>query len=201
MVLCAGHTSWSTSGLGYLTFWLAGKLRIYDGSGHSWRLPASMVPLGGAVWIGITRLEVHTLARNMKVLMNKCDAHTPCVSGPPGWLRPYSRASSSLKSSTGAANMSADSLILWQDLGSWGVCHSVQQTRGGTMKAAVLTTGLLASLGGCHGWVFAGPWAGLCVLSPDLPAHLQPGKGRGAHAAIVGGRWQRGGNAAEDTLR
>ncbi|CAL8469516.1 g9057 [Coccomyxa elongata] len=53
----SGHTSWSTSGLGYLTFWLGGKLRIYDGTGHSWRVPASLIPLGGAVWIGITRLQ------------------------------------------------------------------------------------------------------------------------------------------------
>ena len=54
----AGHTSWSTAGLGYVSIWIAGKLRIYDGSGHPWKVPLSMVPLGGAAWIGITRLQV-----------------------------------------------------------------------------------------------------------------------------------------------
>ena len=59
--LCApaGHTSWSTSGLGYLSLWLAGKLRAFDGSGgRPWRLIASTVPTALAVYIGLTRIEV-----------------------------------------------------------------------------------------------------------------------------------------------
>ncbi|KAK9805596.1 hypothetical protein WJX72_006866 [[Myrmecia] bisecta] len=53
----SGHTSWSTSGLGFLTLWLVGKLRCFDGSGHPWRLIVSNIPLGIAAWIGITRLQ------------------------------------------------------------------------------------------------------------------------------------------------
>jgi len=55
---CAGHTSWSTSGLAYLSLWLAGKLRCFDGHGHPWKAIVSVMPTGLAVWIGITRLQV-----------------------------------------------------------------------------------------------------------------------------------------------
>ena len=54
---CAGHTSWSTAGLGYLTLWLLGKLRCFDGSAQPLRFLASLLPLLGAVFIGITRLQ------------------------------------------------------------------------------------------------------------------------------------------------
>jgi len=53
----AGHTSWATSGLGYLSLWALGKLRAFDGRGHPWRLLAGLLPLFVAVWIGITRLQ------------------------------------------------------------------------------------------------------------------------------------------------
>eukprot|EP00887_Chlorella_sp_A99_P004643 scaffold4.g4643.t1 len=53
----AGHTSWSTSGLGYLTLWLLGKLRCFDGSAQPLRFVASLLPLLGAAFIGITRLQ------------------------------------------------------------------------------------------------------------------------------------------------
>eukprot|EP00884_Botryococcus_braunii_P005502 jgi/Botrbrau1/14953/Bobra.0018s0056.1 len=53
----SGHTSWSTSGLGYLSLWIAGKLKCWDGEGHPWRLHLSALPLCGAIWIGITRLQ------------------------------------------------------------------------------------------------------------------------------------------------
>ena len=52
-----GHTSWSTSGLGYLTFWLMGHLRAFDGSAQPQRFIASLVPLLGAVWIGLSRIQ------------------------------------------------------------------------------------------------------------------------------------------------
>lgn len=55
---CPGHTSWSTSGLAYLSLWLAGKLRCFDGHGHPWKAIVSVMPTGLAVWIGITRLQV-----------------------------------------------------------------------------------------------------------------------------------------------
>ena len=48
----AGHTSWSTAGLGYLTFWLLGKLRCFDGSARPMRFVASVLPICCAIWIG-----------------------------------------------------------------------------------------------------------------------------------------------------
>lgn len=52
VTVVAGHTSWSTAGLGYLTFWLLGKLRCFDGTPHPLRFVAAILPLLGAVWIG-----------------------------------------------------------------------------------------------------------------------------------------------------
>lgn len=56
--VAAGHTSWTTSGLAYLSLWLAGKLRVFDGGGHPWKAVVSIIPTGVAMWIGITRLQV-----------------------------------------------------------------------------------------------------------------------------------------------
>lgn len=53
----SGHASWTASGLGYLSFWLAFKLRVYDGSGHPWRFVVAFTPLWMSVWIGITRYQ------------------------------------------------------------------------------------------------------------------------------------------------
>lgn len=53
----SGHTSWTTSGLAYLSLWLAGKLRVFDGGGHPWKAVVSIIPTGIAMWIGITRLQ------------------------------------------------------------------------------------------------------------------------------------------------
>ena len=58
LVFRTGHSSWTTSGLGYLSFWLAGKLRCFDGQGHPWRLVVSFTPSLLALWIGLTRLQV-----------------------------------------------------------------------------------------------------------------------------------------------
>ena len=44
--------------MGYLSFWLAGKLHCFDGQGHAWALLVSAGPACIALWIGITRLEV-----------------------------------------------------------------------------------------------------------------------------------------------
>ena len=53
----SGHTAWSTSGLGYLTFWLLGKLRCFDGAAQPGRFIAAMLPVCGALYIGLTRLQ------------------------------------------------------------------------------------------------------------------------------------------------
>ena len=44
--------------MAYLSLWLAGKLRCFDGHGHPWKAIVSVMPTGLAVWIGITRLQV-----------------------------------------------------------------------------------------------------------------------------------------------
>ena len=44
--------------MGFLTLWLVGKLRCFDGSAHPSRLILALIPLGFAVWVGITRLQV-----------------------------------------------------------------------------------------------------------------------------------------------
>ena len=46
--------------MAYLSFWLAGYLRCYEGGGHPSRLVASLSPLAVSIWIGITRLQVET---------------------------------------------------------------------------------------------------------------------------------------------
>jgi len=58
----SGHTAWSTAGLGFLSFWLMGKLQCFSGGaagggGEPFRLIASLLPLGGATWIGASRLQ------------------------------------------------------------------------------------------------------------------------------------------------
>ena len=60
-----------------MSFWLAGKLRMFDGSGHPWKLPVALTPLGCAAWIGITRLQAcpHPLVH----------AAQPCRCGVNGW--------------------------------------------------------------------------------------------------------------------
>ncbi len=63
----AGHTSWSTTGMGYLSLWLAGKLQAFDPrGGQPWRLVVSLLPTSFAVYVGLTRIEVG--ARNMEHL-------------------------------------------------------------------------------------------------------------------------------------
>ena len=55
----SGHTSWTTAGLGYLSFWAAGKLRVWcpDAAGHPARLVVASAPLCVAIWVGVTRLQ------------------------------------------------------------------------------------------------------------------------------------------------
>lgn len=56
--IAAGHTSWSMAGLGYLSFWLAGQLQVFDGSGHPWRLILALCPSFGGIMIGVSRVKV-----------------------------------------------------------------------------------------------------------------------------------------------
>lgn len=53
------HSSTSASGLGLLSFWLAGKLRVFSGPSKIWQLLVSMVPSVGAVAVGLTRIADH----------------------------------------------------------------------------------------------------------------------------------------------
>ena len=55
----SGHTAWSTAGLGYLSFWLMGKLQCFSGGGGGapLQLVVALLPLTGAVWIGASRLQ------------------------------------------------------------------------------------------------------------------------------------------------
>eukprot|EP00891_Asterochloris_glomerata_P008515 jgi/Astpho2/8515/Aster-x1528 len=57
----SGHTSWTTSGMAYLSFWAAGKLRCFNGGGHPWRLVVSGAPTGLAATTGITGRHQRTL--------------------------------------------------------------------------------------------------------------------------------------------
>eukprot|EP01023_Acetabularia_acetabulum_P012585 TRINITY_DN15892_c0_g1_i2.p3 TRINITY_DN15892_c0_g1~~TRINITY_DN15892_c0_g1_i2.p3 ORF type:complete len:188 (-),score=23.02 TRINITY_DN15892_c0_g1_i2:88-651(-) len=54
----SGHTSWSTSGLGFLSLFLLAKLRAFDGgSGHGWKLVVGLFPLVCAGMIAISRVR------------------------------------------------------------------------------------------------------------------------------------------------
>jgi len=51
----SGHSSLAFSGLGFLAFYLAGKLRPFDSRGHAGKVWLLLLPLGIASWIAITR--------------------------------------------------------------------------------------------------------------------------------------------------
>jgi len=55
----SGHTSWSAAGLGWASFWLAGRLRVWDrdAAGHPWRLCVAAAPIVLVVFIGVSRLQ------------------------------------------------------------------------------------------------------------------------------------------------
>ena len=52
----SGHTAWSTAGLAYTSLWLMGKTSCFNGGGPL-RLAGSLLPFGGAVWIGASRMQ------------------------------------------------------------------------------------------------------------------------------------------------
>jgi len=51
----SGHSSSSFAGLGYLSFFLAGKLHLFDGRGHSLKSWVCLAPLLGALLVAISR--------------------------------------------------------------------------------------------------------------------------------------------------
>ena len=55
----SGHASVSSSGLCYLTFWAAGKLRVFSPelAGHPSRLAAAGLPLSLAVFVAVSRVS------------------------------------------------------------------------------------------------------------------------------------------------
>ncbi|BBN15092.1 diacylglycerol diphosphate phosphatase / phosphatidate phosphatase [Marchantia polymorpha subsp. ruderalis] len=53
----SGHTSWSFAGLGYLSFYLAGKLVIFDRRGFTWRLSLVVLPLLAAALVAVSRVD------------------------------------------------------------------------------------------------------------------------------------------------
>ncbi|KAL2622401.1 hypothetical protein R1flu_002606 [Riccia fluitans] len=53
----SGHTSWSFAGLGYLSFYLAGKVVIFDKRGFTWRLSLVVLPLLAAALVGVSRVD------------------------------------------------------------------------------------------------------------------------------------------------
>eukprot|EP00246_Nothoceros_aenigmaticus_P014668 TRINITY_DN5744_c0_g1_i1.p1 TRINITY_DN5744_c0_g1~~TRINITY_DN5744_c0_g1_i1.p1 ORF type:complete len:306 (+),score=25.09 TRINITY_DN5744_c0_g1_i1:329-1246(+) len=53
----SGHSSWSFAGLGYLSWYLAGKLGIYDKNGHTFKLPIVFFPLLLATLVAVSRVD------------------------------------------------------------------------------------------------------------------------------------------------
>ncbi|KZT09478.1 acid phosphatase/Vanadium-dependent haloperoxidase [Laetiporus sulphureus 93-53] len=51
----SGHSSMSFSGLGFLTFYLAGKLHLFDHRGHAPKAWAALTPLSAAALVAISR--------------------------------------------------------------------------------------------------------------------------------------------------
>jgi len=51
----SGHSSLSFAGLGFLSFYLAGKLHLFDRRGHTGKAWLSLTPLAGAALVAISR--------------------------------------------------------------------------------------------------------------------------------------------------
>ncbi|KAI0709298.1 phosphatidic acid phosphatase type 2/haloperoxidase [Earliella scabrosa] len=51
----SGHSSLSFAGLGFLTFYLAGKLHLFDEKGHTAKAWIALAPLAGAALVAISR--------------------------------------------------------------------------------------------------------------------------------------------------
>ncbi|XP_022884369.1 putative lipid phosphate phosphatase 3, chloroplastic isoform X3 [Olea europaea var. sylvestris] len=53
----SGHTSWSFAGLGFLSLYLSGKLKVFDRRGHIAKLCLVLLPLLVASLVGISRVD------------------------------------------------------------------------------------------------------------------------------------------------
>ncbi|KAF0902966.1 hypothetical protein E2562_022605 [Oryza meyeriana var. granulata] len=53
----SGHTSWSFAGLGFLSWYLAGKITVFDRRGHVAKLCIVLVPLLVAAMVAISRVD------------------------------------------------------------------------------------------------------------------------------------------------
>ncbi|XP_022945014.1 lipid phosphate phosphatase 2-like isoform X1 [Cucurbita moschata] len=53
----SGHTSWSFAGLGFLAFYISGKIQAFDGRGHVAKLCLVFLPLLGAALVGVSRVD------------------------------------------------------------------------------------------------------------------------------------------------
>uniref|UniRef100_A0ACD5TZY9 Uncharacterized protein n=1 Tax=Avena sativa TaxID=4498 RepID=A0ACD5TZY9_AVESA len=53
----SGHTSWSFAGLGFLSWYLAGKIRVFDRGGHVAKLCIIILPLLLAAMVGVSRVD------------------------------------------------------------------------------------------------------------------------------------------------
>ncbi|KAJ1284674.1 hypothetical protein BS78_03G223200 [Paspalum vaginatum] len=53
----SGHTSWSFAGLGFLSWYLAGKITVFDRRGHIAKLCVVLLPLLVAALIAISRVD------------------------------------------------------------------------------------------------------------------------------------------------
>nr|GMD21936.1 lipid phosphate phosphatase 2-like [Ipomoea batatas] len=53
----SGHTSWSFAGLGFLSLYLAGKIKAFDRKGHVAKLCLIFLPLLVAALVGISRVD------------------------------------------------------------------------------------------------------------------------------------------------
>ncbi|CAH9146397.1 unnamed protein product [Cuscuta epithymum] len=53
----SGHTSWSFAGLGFVSLYLAGKLKTFDGRGHVAKLCLVFLPLLAASLVAISRVD------------------------------------------------------------------------------------------------------------------------------------------------
>lgn len=53
----SGHTSWSFAGLGFLSWYLAGKIRAFDRGGHIAKLCIVIFPLLLAAMVGVSRVD------------------------------------------------------------------------------------------------------------------------------------------------
>ncbi|XP_030476399.1 lipid phosphate phosphatase 2-like [Syzygium oleosum] len=53
----SGHTSWCFAGLGFLAWYLSGKIRVFDHRGHVAKLCIVFLPLLSAALVGVSRVD------------------------------------------------------------------------------------------------------------------------------------------------